>query len=40
MEFVIIENKLYFVDYKSQLAGDAHLDVVPVGGSEVQKLDN
>ena len=40
MEFVIIENKLYFVDHKSQLAGDAHLYVVPVGGTEVQKLDN
>ncbi len=39
MEFVIVEDKLYFVDYKSQLAGDAHLYVVPVGGGEVQRLD-
>lgn len=33
-DFVVIGGKVYFVDYKSQLKGDAHLFVIEIGDDE------
>jgi len=33
-DFVVVENQIYFVDYKSQIAGKAHLYVITIGDTE------
>ncbi len=38
MSFAVIGDKVYFVDYKNQLTGDAHLYVITVGDDEAERL--